>query len=328
MIQFWATVLALAILLYITLDGFDLGVGMLFPFAPDETGRRHMLASISPVWDGNETWLVVAAATLFAAFPLVYSILLSAFYLPILVMLAGLILRGVAFEFRYKTERFRWIWDAGFVAGSYAAAFIQGTAVGAIVQGVPIENGVYVGGPFAWATPFALLCGAGLCIGYAMIGACWIAGKAYDDLRSFAFGVLPKLLGALVVFLVVVFVHSLLIDLPVLQRWIERPLLILCPAAGLGAFVVLVRSVRRDDDRWLFPAGAAVFAAAFATLAGSFLPYILPFSLTLQQAAAPQSSLEFLFWGAGLFVLPLTLAYTVAVYVIFRGRVRSDQSYH
>ncbi|MGK9233947.1 cytochrome d ubiquinol oxidase subunit II [Inquilinus limosus] len=328
MIEFWATVLALAILLYVTLDGFDLGVGMLFPFAPDETGRRQMLASISPVWDGNETWLVVAAATLFGAFPLVYSILLSAFYLPLLVMLAGLILRGVAFEFRYKTERFRWVWDAGFVAGSYAAAFIQGTAVGAIVQGLSIENGAYAGGPFAWATPFALLCGVGLCIGYAMIGACWVAGKAHGELRAFAFGALPKLLGALAAFLAVVFAWSLLIDLPVLQRWIERPLLLLCPAVGLGAFIMLMRLVRRGDDRRLFLAGAAIFAAAFATLAGSFLPYILPFSLTLRQAAAPDASLDFLFWGAGLFVLPLTLAYTVAVYLIFRGRVRADQGYH
>jgi cytochrome d ubiquinol oxidase subunit II len=149
MIDFWSGALALSIILYVLLDGFDLGVGMLFPFAPGERGRRQMLAAISPVWDGNETWLICAGTILFGAFPIVFATLLSAFYLPIFLMLAGLILRGVAFEFRYKTGRLRWLWDAGFVAGSYTAAFVQGTAVGAIVQGLRIENGVYIGGPFA-----------------------------------------------------------------------------------------------------------------------------------------------------------------------------------
>lgn len=327
MVEFWATTLAFSILLYVLLDGFDLGVGMLFPFATGETERRRMLAAISPVWDGNETWLVVSAATLFGAFPMVFAILLPAFYLPMFLMLAGLILRGVAFEFRDKTRRFRWLWDAGFVAGSYVAAFIQGVAVGALVQGLPIQNGVYVGGPFGWASPFALLCGAGLCIGYAMIGACWITGKSEGRLRDFGFGVLPKLIAALLLFLVVVFIDALVIDLPVLHRWIERPALFLCPLVGLAAFGVLIRSVYRGDDRFLFLAGAVIFLAAFTTLAASFLPYILPFSLTIQEAAAPLSSLEFLFWGAGLFVLPLTLAYTIAVYFIFRGKIRPEDSY-
>ncbi|MGO4406212.1 cytochrome d ubiquinol oxidase subunit II [Bosea sp. RAF48] len=328
MVEFWAAALALSILLYVLLDGFDLGVGLLFPFAPDETGRRAMLVAISPVWDGNETWLVISAATLFGAFPMVFSILLPAFYLPMFLMLGGLVLRGVAFEFRYKTQRFRWLWDSGFVAGSYVAAFIQGTAVGAIVLGLPIENGVYVGGPLGWASPFALLCGVGLCIGYAMIGACWIAGKDTGLLREFGFRVLPGLIAALLVFLVAVFIHALVIDLPVLHRWIERPILLIFPLIGLAAFHALVRSVRRRDDRYLFTAGATIFIAAFATLAGSFLPYILPFTLTIEEAAAPHASLAFLFWGAGLFVLPLTLAYTVAVYFVFRGKLRPDSEYH
>lgn len=328
MVEFWAAVLALSILLYVLLDGFDLGVGMLFPFAPDEVGRRSLLAAISPVWDGNETWLVISAATLFGAFPMVFSILLPAFYLPMFLMLAGLVLRGVAFEFRYKTERLRWLWDCGFVGGSYVAAFVQGTAVGAIVMGLPIENGVYVGGAFGWASPFALLCGVGLCIGYAMIGACWIVGKGGGPLRDLGFRVLPRLIAALLVFLIVVFAHALAIELPVLHRWIERPILLFLPLIGLAAFLVLISGVRRRDERHLFLAGATIFLAAFCTLAGSFLPYILPFTLTIEEAAAPNASLAFLFWGAGLVVLPLTLAYTSTVYFVFRGRLRSDGEYH
>lgn len=327
MVEFWTFVLGLSVLLYILLDGFDLGVGMLFPFAPGESERRRMLASISPVWDGNETWLVVSAATLFGAFPAVFSIVLSAFYLPLFLMLAGLILRGVAFEFRYKATYSRPIWDAGFVAGSYIAAFVQGAAVGAIVQGLPVENGIFAGGPMSWASPFSLLCGLGLCIGYAMIGACWIAGKTEGSPRAFAFRVLPGLMGALLAFLVIVFVWSAAIQLPVLHRWIERPLLLLCPLLGFLAFAGLVRAVRRGSDRFLFLGAMAIFASAFAALAGSFLPYMLPFSLTIWDAASPKASLEFLFWGAGLFVLPLTIGYTLVVYFVFRGKTL-DEGYH
>lgn len=330
MVEFWVAALALTLLLYILLDGFDLGVGMLFPFGPGEAGRRTMLAAISPVWDGNETWLVVSAAVLFGAFPLVYSTLLSAFYLPLLLMLAGLILRGVAFEFRYKAslKAVRWIWDAGFVAGSYAAGFIQGTAVGALVEGLPIADGRYVGGPFGWATPFALLCGVGLCIGYAMIGACWLGAKTSDDVQVFAYRVLPRLLGALLVFLVAVFAVSVIIDLPVLHRWLERPVLFIFPVLGALAAVGLAYAAMARSDRILLPLAAVIFAAAFATLAVSFLPYMVPFSITIEQAAAPESSLEFLFWGAGLFVLPITIAYTAAVYFVFRGKVSSNTEYN
>ncbi|QTL04378.1 cytochrome d ubiquinol oxidase subunit II [Aquabacter sp. L1I39] len=327
MVEFWACVLGLSILLYILLDGFDLGVGMLFPFAPGEPERRRMLASISPVWDGNETWLVVSAATLFGAFPAVFSIILSAFYLPLFLMLAGLILRGVAFEFRYKSTTSRPIWDAGFVAGSYVAAFVQGTAVGAIVQGLPIANGIYAGTPFGWASPFALFCGLGLCIGYALMGACWVAGKSDGALRDFCFRILPGLMSALAAFLVAVFAWSVAIRLPVLDRWMERPVLLLCPLLGMFAFAGLVLAVRRRRERFLFLAGAVIFLAAFATLAGSFLPYMLPFSLTLWQAASPHASLSFLFWGAGVFVLPLTLAYTLVVYFVFRGKTRETGEY-
>lgn len=320
MVEFWAAALSISILLYVLLDGFDLGIGLLFPFAPEESGRRQMLASISPVWDGNETWLVIAGSILFGAFPIVYATLLSAFYLPLFLMLGGLILRGVAFEFRYKTTRFRWLWDGSFVGGSYVATFVQGATVGALVKGLPIVNGVYVGSPFAWASPFAFLCGLGLCVGYALIGACWLVAKCEGDIRMFARRSLPALMGALLIFLIAAFVHAMVINLPVLHRWIERPVLLAFPVIGAAAFVMLAVSLRRGYDGLPFVCGATIFAAAFATLAVSFLPYIVPFSITIRDAAAPDASLQFLFWGAGLFVLPITLIYTGIVYFLFRGK--------
>ena len=327
LVYFWAAALALSILLYVVLDGFDLGVGMLFAFAPGEKERRQMLTAISPVWDGNETWLVVAAAILFGTFPLVYALLLSAFYLPLLVMLAGLILRGVAFEFRYKTTLIRPLWDAGFVLGSYAASFIQGTAVGAIVEGLLVRDGRYVGGPFAWLSPFTLLCGAGLCVGYAMIGACWLARKGTGEIRVYALRVLPWIMAALLVFLVAVFIHASILHLAVLHRWTERPVLLTFPLIGALAFGTMARGALRHDDRFLFPSGAAIFVAAFATLAISFLPYMVPFSITIADAAAPESSLRFLFWGVFFFVMAITVFYTGVVYYIFRGRIRTDADY-
>ena len=328
MIEFWTAALGLSLLLYVLLDGFDLGVGMLFPFAPDERARRHLLASISPVWDGNETWLVVAAAILFGAFPLAYSIAISAFYLPILLMLASLILRGVAFEFRYKAGPFmRWVWDVGFVGGSYLAAFMQGTTVGAFVAGLPISGDRFSGSPFFWAQPLAVCCGVGLCIGYALMAACWLVGKTEGRLRDFAYRGLPGLALALLLFLAVSLVVSLSRHLQVMHRWVERPALVSFPVLGLLAGVGIGWAWRRRRDKLLFPFGAVIFASAFGTLAASFLPFMMPFTITIWQAAAPPSSLAFMFWGAGIIVLPLTLAYTAAVYFIFRGRVSDSDGY-
>lgn len=327
MIAFWAGALALSILLYVLLDGFDLGVGMLFAFAPAEQDRRQMLASILPVWDGNETWLICAATILFAAFPAVFSLLLSAFYLPLLVMLAGLILRGIAFEFREYSTRVRWLWDVGFVAGSVIAGFVQGAAVGALVKGLPIVGAAYRGGTFGWLSPFSALCGVGLCLGYAMIGCCWLAGKGPDDVRGLALRLLPWLMAALLVFLASVFIYALWINLAVLHRWTERPLLFAFPIVGAAAFALLWRGVQRQKFRSLFAFAAMIFVAAFATLALSFLPYIIPFSITIEQAASPPSSLWFLFWGIGVIFLPLTLFYTTSVYFIFRSRIPGDSKY-
>ncbi|MEA2780924.1 MAG: cytochrome bd ubiquinol oxidase subunit [Rhodospirillaceae bacterium] len=328
MLMFWVFVLALSTLLYVLLDGFDLGVGILFGMTQSESRRRAMLSAVAPIWDGNETWLVVAGVVLWGAFPVVYATLFSAFYLPLLVMLAGLILRGVAFEFRYKTERMRWIWDASFAGGSLVAAFIQGMTVGALVEGLPISNGHYVGGEFGWLSPFALICGVGLCLGYTLLGACWLVKKCEADVRDAAYRLIPYLSVGLLVFLVVVFAFALAENLGVMGRWLDRPYLFVFPAIGAVATVVLAASVRHRRDGAPFYMVALIFVAAFGTLAISFWPYMIPFAITIEEAAAPHSSLAFMFWGEGLFVLPLMLLYTAISYTVFRGKVRPTAGHY
>jgi cytochrome d ubiquinol oxidase subunit II len=320
--MFWVAVLAVSILLYVLLDGFDLGVGILFGLTRSEERRHAMLSAVAPIWDGNETWLIVAGVVLWGAFPVVYATLFSAFYLPLLLMLAGLILRGVAFEYRYKTERMRWIWDAGFVGGSLVATFIQGMTVGALVEELPISNGQYVGGEFGWFSPFAVLCGIGLCLGYALLGACWLVRKCEGDVREEAYRLIPYLSIALLAFLVVVFAYALAEKLQVTQRWLERPYLFVFPAIGVIAALLAAESVRSRRDEVPFYMVALIFVAAFGTLAISFWPYMIPFSITIEEAAAPHSSLAFMFWGAGIIVFPLMLLYTVISYSVFRGKVR------
>ena len=329
MILFWAGILAVSTLLYVLLDGFDLGVGILSAGARDDDRRDAMMNAIAPIWDGNETWLVVTGVVLWGAFPVVYATLLSAFYLPLLLMLAGLILRGVAFEFRHKTERWRWLWDASFSFGSLVAAFMQGLTVGALVEGVPVVNGRYAGADFDWLTPFSVLCGAGLCIGYALLGASWLVRKCDGSIRASAFRLIPALSIALLVFLVIVFGTALIEDLRIMNRWLERPYLLVFPTIGVAAAVMLARSLQRRSDQAPFRLVAVFFIAAFGTLAASFWPYMIPFSITIEAAAAPNASLAFMFWGAGLFVFPLMLLYTATNYTVFRGRVRREaEHYH
>jgi cytochrome d ubiquinol oxidase subunit II len=328
MLMFWVALLSVSILLYVLLDGFDLGVGMLLGLTSSETRRRDMLAAVAPIWDGNETWLVVTAVILWGAFPVAYATLLPAFYLPLLVMLAGLILRGVAFEYRHKTERMRWIWDLSFIGGSFAATFFQGLTVGALVEGLPMANGQYAGGDFGWFSPFAALCGVGLCLGYALLGACWLVKKCEADVRQAAYRLIPYLSAGLLVFLIVVFIFALAEDLQVMGRWMERPYLLVFPVIGALAAVVLAVSVRYRRDELPFPMVILIFLSAFGTLAISFWPYMIPFVLTIDEAAAPHSSLAFMFWGEGLFVFPLMLLYTVISYRVFRGKVGSTAEHY
>src|SRR5882762_10560545 len=243
MVMFWVSLLAISILLYVLLDGVDLGVGLLFGLTNGEARRSEMLSAVAPIWDGNETWLVVTAVILWGAFPLVYANLLPAFYLPLIVMLLGLILRGVAFEFRYKTQRLRWIWDVSFAGGSLIATFIQGLTVGALVEGLQFTNGEYSGGEVGWLTPFALLCGIGLCLGYALLGACWLVRKCEGPVRDHAYRMIPRLSAALLVFLIAVFAFALVENLRVMDRWLERPYLFVFPAIGAVAAIVLALSI-------------------------------------------------------------------------------------
>jgi cytochrome d ubiquinol oxidase subunit II len=328
MVLYWVFVLAVATLLYVLLDGFDLGVGILFGLTTDEVRRRAMLSAVAPVWDGNETWLVVTGVVLWGAFPIVYSTLLSAFYLPLFAMLAGLILRGVAFEFRYKTERLRWMWDAGFAGGSLVAAFIQGMMVGALVEGLPVADGRYTGGTFGWLSPFAILSGIGLCLGYTLLGACWLVRKCDAEVRDGAYRLIPRLSIGLLMFLIVVFAYALVVHLPILGRWLERPYLFVFPAIGIVAAIVLATSVRRRRDGAPFYMVATIFTSAVGTLAISFWPYMIPFSITIDQAASVHASLAFMFWGEGLFGFPLMLVYTAISFRVFRGKAMSEATHY
>src|ERR1700730_17143125 len=296
MILYWVAILGISTLLYVLLDGFDLGVGMISGGGRRDATRNAMMSGIAPGWGGNETWLVVTGVVLWGAFPPVYAALLSAFYLPLVLMLAGLILRGVAFEFRHRTERWRWLWDASFAGGSLVAAFTQGLTVGALVEGLPIANGRYVGGDLGWLSPFALLCGVGLCIGYALLGACWLVRKCHGDVRDSAYRLIPVLSLALLLFLIAVFGFALVEHLRVMNRWLERPYLFVFPAIGIVAAILLAATLQRRSDQAPFRIVAIIFAAAFGTLALSFSPYMIPFSITIEEAAAPHSSLAVMFW--------------------------------
>jgi len=323
MVMFWVSLLAISILLYVLLDGVDLGVGLLFGLANGEARRGAMLSAVAPIWDGNETWLVVTAVILWGAFPVIYATLLSAFYLPLIVMLLGLILRGVAFEFRYKTKRLRWIWDLSFAGGSLIASFIQGMTVGALVEGLQITNGEYSGGEVGWLTPFAVLCGVGLCLGYALLGACWLVIKCEAEVRDVARRQISVLAVGVLAFRVIVFAYALAENLPILHRWIDRPYLFVFPAIGAVAAIVLALSILNHNDYWPFYMVALIFLSAFGTLALSFWPYMISFVITVDGAAAPQSSLTFMFWG-GVVVFPLMLLYTVKLYRVQRqGRNHS-----
>jgi cytochrome d ubiquinol oxidase subunit II len=328
MVMFWVAVLIISTLLYVLLDGFDLGVGILYGLTRHETRRVAMMSAVSPIWDGNETWLVVAGVVLWGAFPIVYATLFSALYLPLLLMLAGLILRGVAFEYRHKAERMRWVWDAGFAGGSLVAAFIQGLMVGVLVAELPITNGQYSGGEFGWFSPFAVLCGIGLCLGYALLGACWLVNKCEGEARDAAYRQIPSLAIGLLVFLIAVFAYALVENLRVMDRWLERPYLFVFPAIGIIAALAAARSVRRRRDGVPFIMVALIFAMAFATLAFSFWPYMIPFSITIAEAASPHSSLAFMFWFAGIIVFPLMLLYTAISLIVFRGKIKTTAEHY
>ncbi len=324
----WAAIIGFAILAYVLLDGFDLGVGILFGFASQEEDRRVMMSSIAPVWDGNETWLILVGAGLFGAFPVIYAVFLPAFYLPIALLLLALVFRGVAFEFRYRTVRMRWLWDTGFWLGSIIVAFVQGAAIGTLVRQIPVVDGQYAGGPFEWLSFFSVLCGIGLVITYALLGASWLVMKTEGHVRARAYGLLNWLLVAVLFFVVVTFLYAVNSDPRIMQRWTDTQLLFVLPQWVLFAAVALfVSTLTRQSDWVPFAASATIVTFAYLMLVTTFWPYMIPFSLTVEQAAAPAASLTFMFWGAGLVAFPVVLIYTISVYVLFRGKVRQAAEY-
>ena len=321
LVYFWAAVIAFAILMYVVLDGYDLGVGILFGTMTDERHRATMMGAIAPYWDGNETWLVLTGAGLFAAFPMVYAIFLPAFYLPVALMLLGIAFRGVAFEFRERSTKMRPVWDHGFFLGSLVIAFVQGAAIGAMVQELHVVDGRYAGGGFDWVTPFAIFCGIGAVLGYALLGAGWLVLKTDGELRDWAYLRLPWLLGGVVIVLIIVFVYALATGLHVFDRWASHPLLLILPFLAALAVVGLAHGIRQRRDAQPFAMATLAVAFSFLTLAASFWPYMIPYTVTVEDAASPPQTLEFFFWGGGLVVFPIVLIYTAAVFWIFRGKV-------
>jgi cytochrome d ubiquinol oxidase subunit II len=329
----WAALLAAAIFIYVALDGFDLGVGILYPVFPAKRERDLMMNSLAPVWDGNETWLILGGGGLFAAFPLAYAILMPALYLPVLAMLLALVFRGVAFEFRGRasTEGYRKMWEAGFFGGSTLAAFSQGVILGGILQGVAVEGRSFAGGPWDWATPFAALTGLALVAGYALLGACWLNIKMEGEIQARARRAGRVLALAVLGFLAAVSVATPFLEQEYAARWFAWPTLIfsaLVPALVAGAGWALWRALapgaRRDWPAMLW--ALAIFALAFAGIGLSIWPYVVPTEVTIWQAATPFYSQIFMFVGA-VVLIPLILAYTGYAYWVFRGKT-GEEGYH
>ncbi len=327
----WAGVIAFAVFMYVLLDGFDLGLGILFPLMENERERDIAMNSVAPIWDFNETWLIVGAAGLFGAFPLAYATLLPAFYLPILVMLIALVFRGVAFEFRFKVHEHKPLWSRAFFFGSLFATFSQGVVLGSFVQGVRIEGFQYAGGAFDWLTPFSLMTGVALVAGYALLGATWIVAKSSGRLHDWAQQIAVKLLLAVIGFMAVVSLWVPFLNPAIASRWFSWPnILYLSPvpllvaATGYG----LYRSIQRARGRELLPflLTMILFLLGFLGLAISLWPNLIPPDITIYEAAAPRSSQVFLLVGM-LVLLPVLLGYFAYTYWVFRGKIGEDVGY-
>jgi cytochrome bd ubiquinol oxidase subunit II len=325
-----AAVVVLAVALYVVLDGFDLGIGILFPFFPREADRDRMMNSVAPFWDGNETWLVLGGNGLFVAFPLAYAIIMPALYVPLIVMLLALVFRGVAFEFRWVAKPHHRKWDISFAAGSAVAAFTQGLMLGGVLHGIRVSDRQFGGGPFDWLTPFSLMCGIGLLVGYALLGACWLAMKTTDNLERQARRLAFPLLAGLVALIILVSVWTPLEHPFVAKRWFEMPnLLYLSPVPLITAALVVTcwHGLRRGYARQPFYAAVSLFVVSFIGLVISLYPFLVPQTLTLWDAAASPESQTFILVGTCL-LFPFIIGYTVFVYHTFRGKLREGEGYH
>ncbi len=326
----WAVILALAVFMYVLLDGFDLGLGILFPLAPSHEARDQMMISVAPVWDGNETWLVLGGAGLLAAFPQAYSVMLPALYIPLILMLIGLILRGVAFEFRFRASTSRWLWDVAFCAGSVTAAFMQGVSLGAFIQGFTVVDRAFAGGAFDWLTPFALFCGLAVLAGYVLLAAGWLIIKAEDAVLDWAYRCARSALIAVAAALVIVSLWTPLQHPAIALRWFAWPnILMLSPVPLAAALTVLAawRALAARSTYLPFLLAVVLFVLAYAGLGISLFPYIVPPSVSIWDAAADPKSQIFLLYGT-VPLLPIVLAYTAYNYYVFRGKTSSHGGYH
>jgi len=326
----WAFIIAFAVFVYVVLDGFDLGLGMLFPLFPNKADRDVIMNTVAPVWDGNETWLVLGGGGLFAAFPLAYAVLMPALYTPIIAMLIGLVFRGVAFEFRWRSRRERNLWDIAFAAGSLLAALSQGIALGAILQGVHVDGRQYAGGWWDWLTPFSMLTGAATVVGYGLLGATWLVMKTEGELRDRAYHLSGWLLFAMLGAIGAVSIATPFLDAEYARRWFTWPNILLTapvPVAVAGVTVLLLRSLANKQDYRPFFLSLALFALSYAGLGISMWPYIVPRSITIWQAASPEGSQIFMLFGV-VALVPVILAYTSWNYWVFRGKVRAGSGYH
>ena len=323
----WAGIIGFGIMMYVLMDGFDLGQGILFPFAPNEHARDTMMNSVAPIWDGNETWLVLGGAGLLAAFPLVYAVFLPALYIGVFLLLAGLIFRGIAFEFRFKAKTSKYLWSWSFSVGSIVASFAQGAVVGAYIQGFETEGFAYSGGALDWLTPFTVLTGLGLVVGYALLGSTWLILKTEGEVQEFAYNITPKLLLGLMGIFTLVCIYTPFIDEFVYTRWFDSISLIWAlPVLVLYCAYLVFKHVKIRNEGLPFVASMGIFLFSYLGLLASKWPYIVPPKFTIYDAASAYNSQLFLLLGF-LFVIPIVLTYTSWTYWVFRGKVK-EGGYH
>jgi cytochrome d ubiquinol oxidase subunit II len=326
----WGLIIGVAVIMYVILDGFDLGIGILFPFAREEKQRDTMMNTVAPFWDGNETWLVLGGGGLWVAFPQAYAVVMPALYLPVIIMLLALVFRGVAFEFRWVAASSRKWWNLAFSGGSLVAAFSQGVILGGLVQGITVANGQFAGGPLDWATPFAFLCGLGVVAGYALLGATWLLIKTEGAIADRARAQALPLLYVVLAFMAAVSLWTPLAFDRIAVRWFSTPnIFFLAPVPIVTALVAYLvwRWLKAGREMLPFFGTVGLFLLGFLGLAISTFPYLVPPSLTVWQTAAAAPSQILMLFGV-IFLLPVVLGYIVFVYWIFRGKVREGEGYH
>ncbi len=330
LVPLWAVILCIAVLMYVLLDGFDLGVGILFLFRKNDQDRDMMVASVAPIWDFNETWLILGSGGLLAVFPLAFAIIMPAVYFPILVMLLGLLFRGVAFEFRDAPGARKSIWNAAFTYGSLLATFAQGVVLGNFIIGFPVSGRSFAGTSWDWIAPFPLLTGLGLVVGYALLGSTWLYMKTEGELQEWARRTSRQFLLGILVFIITVSIWTPIVDERIAARWFSLPnLFFFAPVPILTAILawLLWDSLRLGREVLPFLCSMGLFFLAFTGLIISLWPYVVPPSITLWDAATAPMSQQFLMVGT-MFLLPVILLYVFWSYWVFRGKVRSDIGYH